>query len=178
MNLKFICFITPISIQLSSANTLLIAIAACVLYVWSSQSIWPTTPSNAIASARTSEIQCLYHIQMRIDIAEVIYHYISSNLQLRYSMHRENNIDSIFKLINGYTRIQTYDLLRQGVSNHSSLDLTHMTEQQHANQSCLFHFQWIDHGYWYDKKDSTKLELLDVFLLTAMCPPGTTFNHQ
>jgi dynein heavy chain len=33
-------------------------------------------------------------------------------------------------------------------------------------------FQWIDHGYWYDKKDSTKLELLDVFLLTAMSPPG------
>ena len=33
--------------------------------------------------------------------------------------------------------------------------------------------QWIDHGYWYDKKDSTKLELLDVFLLTAMSPPGS-----
>ncbi len=37
----------------------------------------------------------------------------------------------------------------------------------------FFVFQWIDHGYWYDKKDTTKLELLDVFLLTAMSPPGS-----
>ena len=34
-------------------------------------------------------------------------------------------------------------------------------------------FQWIDHGHWYDKKDSSKLELLDVHLLTAMSPASS-----
>ena len=33
--------------------------------------------------------------------------------------------------------------------------------------------QWIDHGHWYDKKDSSKLELLDVHLLTAMSPASS-----
>uniref|UniRef100_A0A8C5KDB1 Dynein axonemal heavy chain 3 n=1 Tax=Jaculus jaculus TaxID=51337 RepID=A0A8C5KDB1_JACJA len=32
--------------------------------------------------------------------------------------------------------------------------------------------QWIDHGYWFDKKDTTRLDIVDVLLLTAMGPPG------
>lgn len=32
--------------------------------------------------------------------------------------------------------------------------------------------QWIDHGYWFDKKDTTKLDIVDVLLMTAMGPPG------
>lgn len=32
--------------------------------------------------------------------------------------------------------------------------------------------QWIDHGYWFDKKDTTKLDIVDVLLVTAMGPPG------
>ena len=42
----------------------------------------------------------------------------------------------------------------------------------------LFYFQWIDHGYWYDKKDSSKLELLDVLLLTAMSPAESSGRSQ
>ncbi|XP_071449339.1 dynein axonemal heavy chain 3-like [Hetaerina americana] len=32
--------------------------------------------------------------------------------------------------------------------------------------------QWIDHGYWYDKKDTTKMELVDILFISAMLPPG------
>ncbi|XP_046404632.1 dynein axonemal heavy chain 3 [Ischnura elegans] len=32
--------------------------------------------------------------------------------------------------------------------------------------------QWIDHGYWYDKKDTTKMELIDILFVSAMLPPG------
>uniref|UniRef100_A0A8B9Z4J6 Dynein axonemal heavy chain 3 n=1 Tax=Bos mutus grunniens TaxID=30521 RepID=A0A8B9Z4J6_BOSMU len=32
--------------------------------------------------------------------------------------------------------------------------------------------QWIDHGYWFDKKDTNKLDIVDVLLVTAMGPPG------
>jgi dynein heavy chain len=32
--------------------------------------------------------------------------------------------------------------------------------------------QWIDHGYWFDKKDTTRLDITDVLLVTAMGPPG------
>ncbi|XP_077979573.1 dynein axonemal heavy chain 3-like isoform X2 [Glandiceps talaboti] len=32
--------------------------------------------------------------------------------------------------------------------------------------------QWIDHGHWYDKKDTSKLELTDLILVSAMGPPG------
>ncbi|XP_058892872.1 dynein axonemal heavy chain 3 [Kogia breviceps] len=32
--------------------------------------------------------------------------------------------------------------------------------------------QWIDHGYWFDKKDTNKLGIVDVLLVTAMSPPG------
>ncbi|XP_006892767.1 PREDICTED: dynein heavy chain 3, axonemal [Elephantulus edwardii] len=32
--------------------------------------------------------------------------------------------------------------------------------------------QWIDHGYWFDKKDANRLDITDVLLVTAMGPPG------
>ncbi|EDV27935.1 uncharacterized protein TRIADDRAFT_52992 [Trichoplax adhaerens] len=32
--------------------------------------------------------------------------------------------------------------------------------------------QWIDHGHWYDKKDTTRLELTDTCIISAMGPPG------
>uniref|UniRef100_A0A667J1Y3 Dynein axonemal heavy chain 3 n=1 Tax=Lynx canadensis TaxID=61383 RepID=A0A667J1Y3_LYNCA len=32
--------------------------------------------------------------------------------------------------------------------------------------------QWIDHGYWFDKKDTNRLDFVDVLLVTAMGPPG------
>ncbi|XP_047390171.1 dynein axonemal heavy chain 3 isoform X4 [Sciurus carolinensis] len=32
--------------------------------------------------------------------------------------------------------------------------------------------QWVDHGYWFDKKDTTRLDIVDVLLVTAMGPPG------
>jgi dynein heavy chain len=32
--------------------------------------------------------------------------------------------------------------------------------------------QWIDQGNWYDKKDTSKIELVDVLFLAAMGPPG------
>jgi dynein heavy chain len=31
---------------------------------------------------------------------------------------------------------------------------------------------FIDHGYWYDKKDTTSFKLQDIQLLSAMGPPG------
>ncbi|XP_071671247.1 dynein axonemal heavy chain 3 isoform X2 [Patagioenas fasciata] len=32
--------------------------------------------------------------------------------------------------------------------------------------------QWIDHGHWYDKKDTSKMEIIDMLLVSAMGPPG------
>ncbi|XP_070269812.1 dynein axonemal heavy chain 3 [Myotis yumanensis] len=32
--------------------------------------------------------------------------------------------------------------------------------------------QWMDHGHWFDKKDTNKLDIVDVLLVTAMGPPG------
>eukprot|EP00795_Rhopilema_esculentum_P009610 gene9610-17369_t len=32
--------------------------------------------------------------------------------------------------------------------------------------------QWIDHHHWYDRKDTSTLQLQDVLLVTAMGPPG------
>ena len=37
-------------------------------------------------------------------------------------------------------------------------------------------FQWIDHAHWYDRKDTSKIELLDVHLVTALSPPGCGRN--
>lgn len=32
--------------------------------------------------------------------------------------------------------------------------------------------QWIDHGYWFDRKDTSDLFLQDVLIVGAMAPPG------
>ena len=32
--------------------------------------------------------------------------------------------------------------------------------------------QWIDHYHWYDKKDTTRQDLMDVLFMSAMGPPG------
>ncbi|NXK27218.1 DYH3 protein, partial [Arenaria interpres] len=32
--------------------------------------------------------------------------------------------------------------------------------------------QWIDHGHWYDKKDKSKIDIIDMLLVSAMGPPG------
>ncbi|ESO02274.1 hypothetical protein HELRODRAFT_188646 [Helobdella robusta] len=36
----------------------------------------------------------------------------------------------------------------------------------------LLVWQWIDHGHWYNKKDTSKLFLADMLFLGAMGPPG------
>nr|XP_031846529.1 dynein heavy chain 3, axonemal-like isoform X2 [Nomia melanderi] len=37
--------------------------------------------------------------------------------------------------------------------------------------------QWIDHGHWFDAKDTTTLYLVDMFLIAAMLPPGGSSNE-
>ncbi|XP_053480111.1 dynein axonemal heavy chain 3-like [Ictalurus furcatus] len=32
--------------------------------------------------------------------------------------------------------------------------------------------QWIDHRHWYDKKDTSRLDIVDVLFMSAMGPPG------
>lgn len=32
--------------------------------------------------------------------------------------------------------------------------------------------QWIDHRHWYDKKDTSRLNIEDVLFMSAMGPPG------
>lgn len=32
--------------------------------------------------------------------------------------------------------------------------------------------QWIDHRHWYDKKDTSRLNIVDVLFMSAMGPPG------
>ncbi|KAH9505438.1 Dynein heavy chain 3, axonemal, partial [Bulinus truncatus] len=41
--------------------------------------------------------------------------------------------------------------------------------------------QWIDHGYWFDRKDTSKLRLVDIVMVSAMAPPGggrNTVTHR
>ncbi|KAM9012434.1 dynein axonemal heavy chain 3 [Ara ararauna] len=37
--------------------------------------------------------------------------------------------------------------------------------------------QWIDHGYFYDKKDTSKINIVDMLLVSAMGPPGGGRNN-
>ena len=37
--------------------------------------------------------------------------------------------------------------------------------------------QMLDHGNWYDLKETTRIELIDLILLTAMAPPGAGKNE-